>query len=471
MDKNKKREDAKNFDDYLMTYLTDDKDILNEEDSIEKDKMLIEKENYDTGIRKKYFEKFEDEKRHEDDIYKDEKKVFIEDNKEDREKQNNNAEQGNIDFMPNLVMLLSLILSIFMVVIKGVGVFHGFESIIVAIVWGALLPYLFIIIHESGHLVFGLLSGYKFASFRISNMMFIKNDGKLTYKRYSIPGTGGQCLMIPPDINNNDYKFPYVLYSFGGVIFNLLFGIICFVLYIILPYIMILSEGFIIASALSLYFALLNGIPRNIRGIANDGANALYLDEDLDTKKAFYSQLKINGLLTKGVRYKDMDERLFDISEKANCKNPLISAMINFKVSYLIDLKDFEKAREFIEYSLEHFEDILSVHKSEIKSELLFIELIGECREEKIKEIYDADLKRYMDTTKNYYVSRRRQFYAYELLYEKDEVRAKEELQMFKRIGSNYPYEVEVDGEIELLHVVHDKALERGIIEEASKED
>lgn len=475
MDENKNREEAKTFDDYLMTYLTDDKNILDEKDSVEKDKMLLEKENYDTGIQKKYFEQLEDEKQEENNLYEDDNKSFIEENNEDKEIQNNiyqkDNKNSNADFLPDLATILCLALVVGMVMIKGIGVFHGLESLLFLMLWASVLVYVSIIIHEGGHFVFGLLSGYKFASFRIANMMFIKSGKRLTYKKYHIPGTGGQCLMIPPDIKSDDYDFPYVLYSFGGVIFNLLFGIICFLLYISLPYIIVLSEGFIVASALSLYFAMLNGIPRRVGGIANDGANALYLDEDLNTKKAFYAQLKINGLLTKGIRYKDMDERLFEVDEKTNCKNPLVSAMFNFRVCYLMDKREFDKARELIEYALNNIDDMLSVHKSEIKSELFFLELIGDCRDEKITQIYDEDLKRYIEVTQNYYISRRRQLYAYELLYNKDEEKAREQLDAFKVIGKNYPYEVEIDGEIELLHLVHDKALEREIIEEDNKED
>ena len=54
------------------------------------------------------------------------------------------------------------------------------------------------VIHEFGHLVFGLLTGYKFISFRIGNFMFIKKEGKLRVKLFNIVGTGGQCLMMPP---------------------------------------------------------------------------------------------------------------------------------------------------------------------------------------------------------------------------------------------------------------------------------
>lgn len=51
--------------------------------------------------------------------------------------------------------------------------------------------FLQIIIHEAGHLIFGLLSGYRFCSFRIGSLMWIKKEGKLQLKRYSIAGTAG----------------------------------------------------------------------------------------------------------------------------------------------------------------------------------------------------------------------------------------------------------------------------------------
>ena len=48
------------------------------------------------------------------------------------------------------------------------------------------------IIHESGHLVAGLISGYKFSSFRILSTCFVKDGDKVKIKKLSIPGTAGQ---------------------------------------------------------------------------------------------------------------------------------------------------------------------------------------------------------------------------------------------------------------------------------------
>ena len=42
-----------------------------------------------------------------------------------------------------------------------------------------LVYFLCVIVHEGGHLVFGLISGYRFSSFRIGSLMLIKGDGKM----------------------------------------------------------------------------------------------------------------------------------------------------------------------------------------------------------------------------------------------------------------------------------------------------
>ena len=42
------------------------------------------------------------------------------------------------------------------------------------------------IVHEAGHLVFGLMTGYKFCSFRIASFMWLKENGKLKMKRLTL---------------------------------------------------------------------------------------------------------------------------------------------------------------------------------------------------------------------------------------------------------------------------------------------
>ena len=42
---------------------------------------------------------------------------------------------------------------------------------------------LIIIIHEAGHLVFGLLSGYKYLLFRVGSLTLIKRNNKFEFKK------------------------------------------------------------------------------------------------------------------------------------------------------------------------------------------------------------------------------------------------------------------------------------------------
>jgi len=62
--------------------------------------------------------------------------------------------------------------------------------------------FLQLIIHEAGHLVFGMRSGYRFSSFRIGSFMWIRENDKIHCKRMSLAGTGGQCLMCPPELQD-----------------------------------------------------------------------------------------------------------------------------------------------------------------------------------------------------------------------------------------------------------------------------
>lgn len=100
----------------------------------------------------------------------------------------------------------------------------SFGQYLFCVVWMlcvlAAAGFLQILLHEGGHLVCGLLSGYRFVSYRIGSWMVQRENGVLRVHRFSLAGTAGQCLMTPPDITN--WKMPYKLYNAGGVLDNLM---------------------------------------------------------------------------------------------------------------------------------------------------------------------------------------------------------------------------------------------------------
>ena len=124
-----------------------------------------------------------------------------------------------------------------------------------------------IIIHEGGHLVMGLATGWKYLSFRIGSIALVKRDGKLQWKKTTVVGTGGQCLMIPPECEPTEC--PFFLYLLGGGLFNIITGGIAFgiglltggVAQIILNIFAIMGIG----------TGLANLFPAKVGGTMNDG--------------------------------------------------------------------------------------------------------------------------------------------------------------------------------------------------------
>ena len=53
-----------------------------------------------------------------------------------------------------------------------------------------------IMLHEVGHMIGGLATGYKFYSIRFFKYAIVKTDKGLCWRQYDIAGTGGQCVMF-----------------------------------------------------------------------------------------------------------------------------------------------------------------------------------------------------------------------------------------------------------------------------------
>ena len=70
------------------------------------------------------------------------------------------------------------------------GAPRGYRSLLfAALVVGMYAAFLVeTVIHEAGHLVFGLLSGYSFLSFRIGGFAWVKADGKVRFARHRTHG-------------------------------------------------------------------------------------------------------------------------------------------------------------------------------------------------------------------------------------------------------------------------------------------
>lgn len=307
-----------------------------------------------------------------------------------------------------------------------------------------------IIIHEAGHLLFGLMTGYSFVSFRIGSFTVIKEKGNMKYKKFNIPGTAGQCLMMPPEIK--DGKYPFIMYNYGGGIMNLIVAIVgILIATLVNERSIFISAMLILISAGGIFAALTNLIPLKVGGISNDGYNVISMLKDKSARRSFYLQLKVNGLQSSGMRIKDMPLEELKTDEEVDLTNPLNTSIKLLEYNWYLDNMDFQRAKQCIEEFKPYMDKMVQLYKNEINCERLFLELIGECNENFIDDIYDKNLKKYIKAAK-YMIGKKRLIMAYEIFYNKDREKAMSYYEDTKKLAMKYPIKGEADMELMLVN-------------------
>lgn len=255
--------------------------------------------------------------------------------------------------------------------------------------------FLQIIIHEGGHLVTGLLNKFKFVSFRVCNLTLIKEKGKFKIKKFFIQGTGGQCLLSPPD--NEPHTAAVIWYFAGGVMFNLITAAICFAFWFSIEDLSMPMHMFLIYMWIAgVLLGLMNGIPLKMNGVTNDGYNIILLNKDSKWISSLMAQLYINAATQEGVRFKDMPEEWFNNPEITDYKNIFQVGEKQAFAARLIDQERFEEAHVILNELHLHEKEIIAVLAKEIACDLLFIELHHYQNNLRADELYTDDLKKYV---------------------------------------------------------------------------
>ena len=323
---------------------------------------------------------------------------------------------------------------------SDLGALGVFESL-AAIFIGFLAT---IIVHECGHLVFGLLSGYGFCSFRVGNLMLYKSNGKYKFRRFKMVGTGGQCLLTPPE--PKDGVYPIKLYMLGGVIFNLTLTALSTIFFLVCPDIPLLSITAFSTATLSLLIALTNGIPMVVSGIANDGLNARSMADDPMAVEALMTQLRINEAQTNGMSLAQMPKEWFELDRSADRTNPLLSSIKVFEVNRICAEGDPERAEREIELLLNGDWQILGVHRSLLILDLVTFKLINHGRNASINLYLTPELNAFTNSMKNYSSVIRTEYVA-ALIRNGDRSEAEKQRARFEKVAKNNPSTGALDDE------------------------
>ena len=311
------------------------------------------------------------------------------------------------------------------------------------------------IFHELGHLLGGLLSGYSFIYFGCFGVIWIKEDGKLVRKKSNTKGMKGVSRLSPPDMKNG--TFPFRLYYFSGAFMNLVLAGICALLFFqAASFFTAWAKVFLIVGLKALIDFIMSLVPINADGIWNDGYILFNLgkEKNKEVRLKYWRNLRIQGFISGGNRPRELPPMYY---EWANL-NKTIEDYFTFEAGliqykHLMDIGEFAKALKCLQTLSNRLDDSLSSSQPLLDLELMFHELIGKCREEKIKELDTKEVSEYMKTA-GLNESIQRIAYAYARLFSKDNTLAKQHLAFFEMACANSVNLGSIPGEKDLVKLV-----------------
>ena len=317
-----------------------------------------------------------------------------------------------------------------------------------------------LILHEAGHLIAGLLTGYRFLSFRVFKFTLVKTEDGLRWKKFHIAGTGGQCILELPEDQDVE-TVPWFWYNAGGVLMNLIIMLLSIgLLRLLNPGVV----GFALLAMLAfvgLFMAMMNGVPANIGGISNDGHNIWMLWRRPAERRYFLRSLQIAGQLSRGKRMSEMPEEWTEdrpITEKSSCLE--LTSRLTY-MALLEDKGELDKARQVAEELMALGKKLPQLLQMEVANERVMLELMTINRQEVINVVWTKQVARYTEAGCKYSPIKCAVLYAYELLYNHDAEKAegyKRQLEVHK---NGYTMPGEALTALRLIESIEEKSLEK----------
>ncbi len=301
-------------------------------------------------------------------------------------------------------------------------------------------------IHEAGHLVFGLMTGYQFVSYRIGPVMLMKKNGKLQLKKLSLAGTGGQCLLKPPVMK--DGLYPYKLYHMGGALMNLIAAAVCGLLSLAFGDVSILKLFCQLMVITNIYTAMVNGIPL-MTNVANDGYNVMTLGRNPRGLAQIWRQLMVNAEQAEGKKLTEIDETLFVNPEVIDDLNTASEAVL--WENLLMSRHQFDDALQQCDRLLDS-QHILPLYRCFLICDKIYCQFLQGNYD--VSLLKDKDMVQFMAHMKDN-ISVIRTNYIVALKADKDQAKADKYLQHFEKTAKNHPYSGDIEAERELLSLIN----------------
>ena len=264
------------------------------------------------------------------------------------------------------------------------------EKIVCNLIVAIVISYLFhLLLHETGHMIGGYLSGWKLIYLQLFQLLITKEKGKLIIKW--VDHSTFQCIMYPKDKKTNPF-----LYTMMGCYFNLCgtcAGMILLFLMHDKIIISIYATAFLIVGLLCF---LMNYIPGTKR-ICNDGACDRLLQSDQLTRESHNQQLMAAKKLHNGICYRDIKEEYICLAG-GYAGNDITAYQAILEYYYFLDREEYEAAHKAlvkIDKRNELSKNILDI----VLLEQLYLELINHIQN---PQLSPPDVTRYGGSISGY---------------------------------------------------------------------
>ena len=208
------------------------------------------------------------------------------------------------------------------------------RGLIISLVTSPLTVLLTIIVHETGHLLGGLVTGYSFKSFSILGLTLYRTDSGMMIRRFRrMPS--GQCIMF----NMREMSQNPTLLIAGGCIINLAAAAVCLVLMFFSKPMLMPLWG--IAGGMNLVLGLLN----LFGGSATSDGKTLKETRDKKNAEAYNGLMCVMAHAEDGRSFGEIPDKLF----KAGSDGSTLTEELGY-YRYCAGLTKLETRRDLIEY-------------------------------------------------------------------------------------------------------------------------
>ena len=299
-----------------------------------------------------------------------------------------------------------------------------------------------VIVHEFGHLIFGLLTGYKFAAIGFGHHLFLMRDGRLRRFVYKLPGALGFCAMEVPDMK--DGSFPFALYLSGGAFGNTFLALVCIFAFVsgIGGGILFFPHAFLFPAFVNAYFAIVSILPIKTKFLNTDGKQLFDLLKHKNIRKSFWACEKISAAQYRGVKFEDIPSEWFNETDDTQSVYAASIRAVRFLARTETD--EPKEVCALIEKELSENHALSGRSKALLICMRIYYESIGERDAGTLKKLITQTQIDFMKRMKNV-PSVIQTEYAYALLVEKDVREASRIKARLEKISKKYPFPAEID--------------------------